>query len=170
MKVEFKSGRELRVFRCSISLSTEHPSQIKTESIFSTYLIQSNASNEITVSLATSALLSVLKSASSLTSVEKDETIVKLSKKSGQAVLNFETHAINSVGRRMSVGHDVRIEIMRPKDVQKLCEPLCPEPEVCLFNSGCNSHNFSCLPFVGSHSPPTPPQNAHHCRPAEADV
>jgi hypothetical protein len=143
MKVESKSGRELRVFRCYIFLLTARTSQIKTESIFSSYLIQSNASNEITVTLATSALLSVLKSASSLTSVDKDETIVKLAKRSGQAVLNFETHAMNSVGRRMSVGHDVRIEIMRPKDVEKLCEPMCPEPDVCPFKSGCSVLNSS---------------------------
>ncbi|KAJ3717088.1 checkpoint protein Hus1/Mec3 [Lentinula raphanica] len=97
-------------------------SQIKIDSIFNSYRIQSNSNNEITVNLSCEALMGALKSAStsagtsnstSGSTYETDEVIVKLAKKNDQAI-----------------EHDVKIEVMKPADVAKLNEPMCPEPDI----------------------------------------
>ena len=36
-------------------------------------------------------------------------------------------------GRKVRVAHDVKIEVMKPGDVARLAEPLCPEPDVRLM-------------------------------------
>ncbi len=55
---------------------------------------------------------------------------MKLAKKNDQAVLSFEIAGLSRAGRRMRVTHDVRIEVMKPAEVQKLEEPRVPEPDV----------------------------------------
>ena len=134
MKAESKSGREsFESLNVSMSLITHWPRrQIKIESIFTAYRIQSNANNQITLSLSSEALLAALRSASSpaSSSYETEEVIMKLAKKNDQAVLSFEISGMTRLGRRVSVSHDVRIEVMRPTDVERLSEPLCPEPDV----------------------------------------
>lgn len=55
---------------------------------------------------------------------------MKLAKKNDQAVLSFEINGLTTVGRKVRVAHDVKIEILKPADVAKLTEPLCPEPDV----------------------------------------
>lgn len=106
--------------------------QIKVDSIFTSYRIQSNANNEITVSLSSEALLATLKSASSSasSSYETDEVVMKLAKKNDQAVLSFEINGLTRLGKKVRVAHDVKIEVMKPGDVARLSEPLCPEPDV----------------------------------------
>lgn len=108
--------------------------QIKVDSIFTGYRIQSNANNEITLALSSEALLAALRSASSSasssSSYETEEVVMKLAKKNDQAVLSFEISGMTRVGRKVRVAHDVRIEVMKPSDVARLAEPLCPEPDV----------------------------------------
>ena len=110
--------------------------QIKVDSLFTSYRIQSNASNEITMSLSTEALLAALRSASSSASAsssyETEEVVMKLAKKNDQAALSFEISGTTRVGRRVKVAHDVKIEVMKPSDVARLSEPMCPEPDVSL--------------------------------------
>jgi len=55
---------------------------------------------------------------------------MKLAKKNDQAVLSFDICGSMASGRMVRVGHDVRIEVMKPSDVKKLTEPMCPEPDV----------------------------------------
>jgi HUS1 checkpoint protein len=55
---------------------------------------------------------------------------MKLAKKHDQAVLSFEISGKTRVGRKVRVAHDVKIEVMKPADVARLAEPLCPEPDV----------------------------------------
>lgn len=107
-------------------------SQIKVDALFTGYRIQSNAANVITMALPSDALLAALKSASSSASTasETEEVIMKLAKKNGQAVLSFEINGLTRVGRKVRVAHDVKIEVMRPVDVERLREPLCPEPDL----------------------------------------
>lgn len=58
---------------------------------------------------------------------------MKLAKKNDQAVLSFEISGTSKVGmRRVKVTHDVKIEVLKPGDVERLGEPLCPEPDVSL--------------------------------------
>lgn len=64
---------------------------------------------------------------------ETTAIVMKLAKKNDLAVLAFEVTAQTRMGRRVSVSHDVRIEVMKPVDVARLTEPLCPEPEVSLL-------------------------------------
>jgi HUS1 checkpoint protein len=86
------------------------------------------------MSLSSEALLSALKSCQPSTttnsSFETEEVVVKLAKKSDQAVLSFEISGATNVGRAVQVTHDVKIEVLRPTDVEKLREPMCPEPDV----------------------------------------
>ena len=100
--------------------------------MFNDYRIQSNANNELTVTLASEALLGVLKSAytsaasGSSSSFYTEEIVVKLAnlKKSNHALLTFEIHGQTRTGNKMQVAHDVKIQVMKPADVVKLSEPL----------------------------------------------
>ena len=56
--------------------------------------------------------------------------MIRLAKKNDQAVLSFEITGSSRNGRRIRVVQDVRIEVMRPQDVERLAEPMCPEPDV----------------------------------------
>ncbi|KAG6917856.1 hypothetical protein DXG01_000761 [Tephrocybe rancida] len=107
-------------------------SQIKVDALFTGYRIQSNADNEITMAINSEALLAALKSASAsgVSAYETEEVIVKLAKKNAQAVLTFEINGQTRVGRKVRVSHDVKIEVMRPADVAKMNEPMCPEPDL----------------------------------------
>ena len=118
---------------CDVHGRATYDRQIKVESIFTSYRIQSNASNEITMSLSAEALLAALRSASSSassSSYETEEVVMKLAKKNDQAALSFEISGTTKLGRKMRVAHDVKIEVMKPGDVARLAEPLCPEPDV----------------------------------------
>lgn len=107
-------------------------SRIKVESLFTGYRIQSNANNEITMAITSEALLAALKSASSsgTSAYDTEEVIMKLAKKNAQAVLTFEINGLTRVGRKVRVCHDVKIEVLRPNDVARLNEPMCPEPDL----------------------------------------
>ncbi|KAJ7069805.1 checkpoint protein Hus1/Mec3 [Mycena amicta] len=109
-------------------------SQIKVDSVFTSYRIQSNAANVITLALSSEALLATLRSAAapskSASAYETEEIIMKLAKKNDQAVLSFEISGMTRQGRRVRVAHDVKIEVMKPADVANLKEPMCPEPDV----------------------------------------
>ncbi|KAJ6512257.1 checkpoint protein Hus1/Mec3 [Mycena polygramma] len=107
-------------------------SQIKVDSLFTSYRIQSNASNVITMALSSEALLATLKSAStsSKSAYETEEIVMKLAKKNDQAVLSFEISGMTRQGRKVRVAHDVKIDVMKPVDVANLKEPMCPEPDV----------------------------------------
>lgn len=106
-------------------------SQIKVASLFTDYRIQSNAENEITLSISPEALLLALKSAANPPPLSSPpEIVMKLAKKNDQAVLSFEISGAMASGRKVRVGHDVRIDVLKPSDVKKLTEPMCPEPDV----------------------------------------
>ncbi|KAG2132941.1 cell cycle checkpoint [Suillus clintonianus] len=116
-------------------------SVVKIDSIFTSYRIQSNANNAITVTLSTEALLAALRSSSSSASsssvaaaiiptYDADEVVMKLAKKNDQAVLSFEMFGMSRSGRKVRVAHDVRIDVMRPAESDKLHEPRCPDPDV----------------------------------------
>ncbi|KAG1778990.1 cell cycle checkpoint [Suillus placidus] len=116
-------------------------SVVKVDTMFTSYRIQSNANNTITLTLSAEALLSALRSSSSsassssvaaaiLPSYDADEVVMKLAKKNEQAVLSFEMYGMSRSGRKVRVAHDVRIDVMRPAEGDKLHEPRCPDPEV----------------------------------------
>ncbi|KAG2749934.1 cell cycle checkpoint [Suillus brevipes Sb2] len=116
-------------------------SVVKVDTMFTSYRIQSNADNAITLTLSAEALLSALRSSSSsassssvaaaiLPSYDADEVVMKLAKKNEQAVLSFEMYGMSRSGRKVRVAHDVRIDVMRPAEGDKLHEPRCPDPEV----------------------------------------
>ncbi|KZT40004.1 cell cycle checkpoint [Sistotremastrum suecicum HHB10207 ss-3] len=93
--------------------------------IFSEYRIESNANNEITLVLATEALLHVLKSA-----ISSPEVMVKLAKRNNVACLSFDIVTQTKQGKKVQIAHDVKIVIMKPTEAELLKEPLCPEPDV----------------------------------------
>ena len=128
--------------------------QIKLDSIFTNYRIQSNANNEITMVLPSEALLAALKSASAsspTSSFETEEVVMRLAKKNDQALLSFEISGLTRVGRKVRVAHDVKIEVLKAADVEKLSEPMCPEPDVSFSSHRyCESDELTFLP--GSHT------------------
>ena len=99
---------------------------IKVESIFTDYRIESNSDNEITMALSSEALLAALRSATA-SSYQAEETVMKLAKKNDRAVLRFDIIITNSIGRDAKVSHDVLVDVLKPHEVAKLVEPLCPE-------------------------------------------
>ncbi|KAL0945318.1 hypothetical protein HGRIS_000821 [Hohenbuehelia grisea] len=109
-------------------------SQIKVDSLFTAYRIQSNANNEISLALSSEALLLALKSATASAEAgaagDVDEVVLKLAKKNGHAVLSFEIAGATRMGKSVRVAHDVRIDVMKPTDVALLREPMCPEPDI----------------------------------------
>lgn len=57
---------------------------------------------------------------------------MKLTKKNDRAALKFEIIGTTHVGRRVKVAHDVLVDVMKPHEVARLAEPLCPDPDVSL--------------------------------------
>ncbi|KAI0058796.1 cell cycle checkpoint [Artomyces pyxidatus] len=104
-------------------------SQIRVVALFIDYRIQSNSNNEISILLAADALSQALRSAAA-EHTGAEEVVMKLAKKRDVPVLSFEIFGATRMGRRVKVAHDVRIEIMKPGDVERLKEPMCPEPDV----------------------------------------
>jgi len=86
------------------------------------------------MALSSEALLGALRSAtassSASSSFDAEEVVMKLAKKNDQALLSFEISGQSRGGNRLRVAHDVRIEVMKPADVAKMTEPLCPTPDV----------------------------------------
>lgn len=88
------------------------------------------------MTLSSEALLAALKSASSssgsstASSYDTDEVVMKLAKKNQQALLSFEINGSTMLGRKVRVTHDVKIEVMKPAEVERMKEPMCPEPDV----------------------------------------
>lgn len=165
-----KSGRTWCILRnskiCSeLSAWVHSTRQIRVISLFTDYRIQSNANNEISLALSTTALSSALRSAtphssSNPSGTSAEEVIMKLAKKRDAAVLSFEIFGASRMGRRVKVEHDVRIEVLKPGEVSRLKEPLCPEPDVSkylLFSSFLFEHGRMVLSirWLGSYPPPT---------------
>lgn len=101
--------------------------------------------------LSSEALLATLKSAStsSKSAYETEEIVMKLAKKNDQAVLSFEISGMTRQGRKVRVAHDVKIEVMKPADVARLEEPMCPEPNVrfTLLRFVADSHYYRSTSF-----------------------
>jgi HUS1 checkpoint protein len=102
-------------------------SQVKAASLFTDYRIQSNAGNEISLLLASDALLAALRAAAG---ADAHTVVMKLAKKHELAVLTIELTLHARLGADAVVAHDVRIEVQKPADMERLKEPLCPEPDV----------------------------------------
>ncbi|KAH9854494.1 cell cycle checkpoint [Lenzites betulinus] len=113
-------------------------SYIKVSSLFTNYRIQSNSNNEITISLPSEVLLSALRSAagpsagqnSSTTVASETEVLMKLIKKGEKSVLSFEISGVTPMGRTITVVQHITVDVMRHADVDRLKEPMCPEPDV----------------------------------------
>lgn len=108
------------------------------------------------MSLSAEALLAALRSASS-SLYETEEVVMKLAKKNDQAALSFEISGTTKLGRKVRVAHDVKIEVMKPGDVARLAEPLCPEPDVRLKNKCCALCYIDQHSMIGSHPPAATP-------------
>ncbi len=56
---------------------------------------------------------------------------VRLAKKGDKSVLSFEITGFTPMNRRITVVQHVTVEVVRHADVERLKEPMCPEPDVC---------------------------------------
>ncbi|KLO17351.1 cell cycle checkpoint [Schizopora paradoxa] len=125
-------------------------SQIKKDALFSNYKIQSNAANVISLGLSPDALLQALRSASpssssnsssavdgggvgAYASIGASEVVMRLAKKRGQAVLSLEIIFDGGSGNgsgKVVVSHDVLIDVLKPAEMERVKEPMCPEPDI----------------------------------------
>jgi HUS1 checkpoint protein len=55
---------------------------------------------------------------------------MKLVKKNDMGMLSFDIYGVTRVGRAVRVTHDVKVDVMKPVDVARLVEPMCPQPNV----------------------------------------
>lgn len=130
------------------------------------------------MALSSEALLAALKSASASSSAsagsssyDADEIVMKLAKKNNQAVLSFEIIGTTRLAKKVRVAHDVKVEVMKPGDVDRLKEPMCPEPDVSITRYSLSMpFSFDLFSFSGSHLATTTTKTAHHCRSIEAHV
>ncbi|KAI0032921.1 cell cycle checkpoint [Vararia minispora EC-137] len=97
---------------------------IRVLALFEDYRVESKSGNDIALLLDTDALEQVLHSAPG------NEVVMKLAKKNDVCVLNFQIFGNSRMGRRLTVSHDVRTEVLRPGELERLKEPMCPEPDV----------------------------------------
>lgn len=88
---------------------------------------------------------------------------MKLAKKNDKAALSFEMLGVSRSGRKVRVAHDVRIDVMRPSEVDKLREPLCPEPDVCSLNFRIETRKMKGH-GLGHHFIAPVAEDAHDCR------
>lgn len=131
--------------------------------LFSAYRIQSNAENAINLKVPPEALLAALRSAQNAA-----EAVIKLAKKNGEAVLSLEIVTVSRAENRVLVTHDVRVTVLRPEEIAKMKEPLCPEPDVrepLLLRFDSKLHAFA-----GAHPAPAAAENPHGCGAHAADV
>ena len=68
--------------------------------------------------------------ASSSLGIAYADVTMKLAKKEGRAVLSFEVVAQSRLMNRVVVEHDVPVTVLKPAEIAKLKEPMCPEPDV----------------------------------------
>lgn len=72
--------------------------------------------------------------------VGASEVVVRLAKKRGQAVLSLEIifeggGMSGGGGGRVVVSHDVLIDVLKPAEMERVKEPMCPEPDVRVFQA-----------------------------------
>ncbi|EIW73416.1 hypothetical protein TREMEDRAFT_25550 [Tremella mesenterica DSM 1558] len=113
-------------------------SQVKVETLFQSYRIESHNNNEIWVEIHLEAFLKVLKSAPEINDSSRpnhdafthSEINLKLNKRDTQALWAFEIRNTTAAGREMSIIQDVKVVVLSVKRQNELNEPLCPPPEV----------------------------------------
>ncbi|KAI0031105.1 cell cycle checkpoint [Vararia minispora EC-137] len=125
-KVVMRLGQsEVRIICNSDEGGVQVWSTIRVLALFEDYRVESKSGNEIALLLDTDALEQVLHSAPG-----NEEVVMKLAKKNDVCVLNFQIFGNSRMGRRLTVSHDVRTEVLRPGELERLKEPMCPEPDV----------------------------------------
>ncbi|KAI9633365.1 checkpoint protein Hus1/Mec3 [Dioszegia hungarica] len=117
-------------------------SQVKVETLFSNFRVESNNKNEIWLELHLDALLKVLKSADSsindgitdsrnATSLQDGEVSLKLNKRGNQAIWAFDIRGRSQLsGKPMQITHEINVHVLSPKRQGELNEPLCPPPDI----------------------------------------
>lgn len=64
----------------------------------------------------------------------------RLAKKGDKSVLSFDITGSTPMGRSITVVQHVTVEVVRHADVERLKEPMCPEPDVCSQLHSCMHH------------------------------
>ncbi|PWN51227.1 cell cycle checkpoint [Violaceomyces palustris] len=100
-------------------------SQMTVESLFSDYRIESNFQNQINLEVSPETLLKALRSANNAT-----EVTMRLVKRNNDPLLSFSITSNTATGAKLDIIQDVLIRVLKPADIAKVKEPLCPEPDV----------------------------------------
>ncbi|SNX87627.1 related to protein hus1, required for S-M and DNA damage checkpoints [Melanopsichium pennsylvanicum] len=100
-------------------------SQMQVDSIFQDYRIESNFQNHINLEVSPDTLLKALRSANNAYSV-----ILRLAKRNKDPLLSFSISSQSRTGAKLEVVQDVLIKVLKPAEMSRIVEPLCPEPDV----------------------------------------
>ncbi|PWY96977.1 cell cycle checkpoint [Testicularia cyperi] len=100
-------------------------SQMQVDSLFQEYRIESNFQNQINLEVSPDTLLKALRSANNAYSV-----VLRLAKRNKDPLLSFSISAQSHTGAKLEVLQDVLIKVLKPAEMSRIIEPLCPEPDV----------------------------------------
>ncbi|KAE8258329.1 hypothetical protein A4X13_0g1749 [Tilletia indica] len=101
-------------------------STLKTEEFFDGFRIESNNNNKIFVEIATETFLKALRSGLNAT----DLTMRLAKNVNNTPLLSFNIVSSSHTGARLVVVQDVLIRILKPTEMERIIEPLCPPPDI----------------------------------------
>ncbi|KAL9936307.1 hypothetical protein V8E36_005149 [Tilletia maclaganii] len=99
--------------------------KLHTDQFFEEFRIESNNGNKIFMQIATETLLKALRSG-----LNAMEITIRLAKRIRTPMLSFNIVNESHTGGRLVVVQDVLIRILKPTEMERIKEPLCPAPDV----------------------------------------
>ncbi|KAK0558771.1 Checkpoint protein hus1 [Tilletia horrida] len=100
-------------------------SKLSTNAFFEDFRIESNNNNQIFIEIATETLLKALRSG-----LNAMDITIRLAKKNKTPLLSFNIVNASHNGAKLVVVQDVLIRILKPTEMERIKEPLCPAPDV----------------------------------------
>ncbi|CAD6893544.1 unnamed protein product [Tilletia caries] len=100
--------------------------KLQTDKFFDEFRIQSNNENRISIEIASETFLKALRSGLNASNVT-----IRLAKRNKKTpLLNFTISSASHTGATLVVVQDVLIRILKPAELDRLREPLCPSADV----------------------------------------
>ena len=101
---------------------------IETETMFSQYVIESNAENIINLELNMDSLGRLLKSIQ-----EVGQVVLKLTRRDKFPMLSFSSGYFGKQGGSNTVTHDLHVRVLSSVVLAQITEPVIPEPDVVIM-------------------------------------
>lgn len=101
---------------------------IETETMFTNYVIESNAENVINLELNVDSLGRLLRSVG-----ESAHLSIKLTRRDRYPMLSFTTQYFGKQGGNNTVTHDLHVRVLSSTFIAQIAEPVIPEPDVVIL-------------------------------------